>query len=70
MSATTNGRFVKTYFDGIGRAIKVESGHGSTVLSIVETVYEPCACSPVGKVNEGEFALCSWRHGALDRVHL
>lgn len=52
MQATTNGRFVKTYFDGIGRAIKVESGHGSTVLSIVETVYEPCACSPVGKVKK------------------
>jgi RHS repeat-associated protein len=52
MAATTNGRFVKTYFDGIGRAVKVESGHGSTIVSTVETVYEPCACSPVGKVKK------------------
>jgi RHS repeat-associated protein len=52
MTATTNGRFVKTYFDGIGRAVKVEGGHASTVVSIVETVYEPCACSPVGKVKK------------------
>ena len=50
MTATTNGRWTKTTGDGLGRAIKVEQGHGSTTVSIVETEYAPCACSPLGKV--------------------
>ena len=52
MQATTNGRWVKTYFDGIGREVKAESGFSATIESTVETVYEPCACSPVGKVKK------------------
>ncbi len=51
-----NGRWTKTTFDGLGRAVKVESGDssgsgGSAVTkSIVETEYDSCACTPVGKV--------------------
>jgi RHS repeat-associated protein len=49
---SVNSRWTKTYFDGIGRAVKVEAGNGGTVVSVVETVYEPCACSAVGKVKK------------------
>jgi hypothetical protein len=43
-------RWVKTSLDGLGRTIRVERGHGSTVVSISDTEYAPCACSPVGRV--------------------
>ncbi len=48
--ATTNGRWVKTTYDGLGRTVKTETGHGTTTVSIVETEYDSCACSPLGKV--------------------
>jgi RHS repeat-associated protein len=48
--ATTNNKWVKTTYDGLGRAIKVETGNGGTTVSVVDTEYEPCACSPMGKV--------------------
>ena len=49
--ATTNNKWVKTWLDGLGRVIKTEAGHGaSTTVSIVDTEYDSCACSPVGKV--------------------
>ncbi len=51
VTATTGGKFVKTTLDGFGRTIKSESGNGSTVLSVVETTYDPCACSPMGKTS-------------------
>jgi YD repeat-containing protein len=38
------------YPDGLGRTVKVETGSGTTVDSIVETEYDSCACSPLGKV--------------------
>jgi YD repeat-containing protein len=50
VTATTNGRWVKSTFDGFGRTIKVERGDGGGTKSVVETEYEPCACSPLGKV--------------------
>ncbi len=50
VTETTNGRWVKTSLDGLGRTIRVERGHGSTVVSITDTEYAPCACSPVGRV--------------------
>jgi hypothetical protein len=43
-------RWVKTSLDGLGRTIRVERGHGSTVVSITDTEYAPCACSPVKRV--------------------
>lgn len=49
--ATTNGRWVKTTMDGLGRTIKVETADSTnTVLSVVDTEYDSCACSPLGKV--------------------
>ncbi|MBL0159888.1 MAG: hypothetical protein IPP47_22765 [Bryobacterales bacterium] len=50
--ATVNGRWTRTSYDGLGRTVKVESGTGDTVVSIVETVYGPCACTPLGKVQK------------------
>ena len=49
-SATTNGHWVRTRLDGFGRTIKVERGDASSTKSTVETEYQPCACSPLGKV--------------------
>ncbi|MBI4892181.1 MAG: hypothetical protein HY821_16255, partial [Acidobacteria bacterium] len=51
-TATTNGHFAKTTTDGLGRTVKVEKGAGSTVVSVVDTEYGPCACSPLGKVKK------------------
>ncbi len=51
--ALTGTRFTKTSIDGLGRTLKVETGFtGSpdTVLTVVETQYAPCACSPAGKL--------------------
>ena len=45
-----NGRWTKTTVDGFGRATKVETGYSTTTVSTVETEYEACACSPLGKV--------------------
>jgi hypothetical protein len=43
-------RWVKTTFDGLGRTIKVERGYNTTTVSISETEYDSCACSPLGKL--------------------
>lgn len=43
-------QWAKTYTDRLGRAVKLESGDGGETKSMVETVYEACACSPLGKV--------------------
>jgi RHS repeat-associated protein len=48
--SSVNGRWTKTWQDGIGRTVKVESGDAGGTKSIVDTEYEPCACSPMGKV--------------------
>ncbi len=48
--ATTTGRWVKTTSDGLGRTVKVESGNATTTVSVAETEYDSCACSPLGKV--------------------
>ena len=43
--------FARTTLDGFGRAIKVESGpSSSSIVSWVDTIYQPCACSPLGKI--------------------
>jgi YD repeat-containing protein len=34
----------------LGRPIKVETGYSSTTVSIVDTEYDSCACTPLGKV--------------------
>jgi YD repeat-containing protein len=49
-TVTINGRWTKTTMDGLGRPVKVETGHDSTTLSVAETEYDSCGCSPTGKV--------------------
>jgi RHS repeat-associated protein len=44
------GMWTKTYYDGFGRTIKEETGDGGGVKSTVETEYDSCACSPLGKL--------------------
>ena len=49
--ATTNNRWVKSYFDGFGRTLKEETGYGaSTIVSALEREYDSCGCSPLGKM--------------------
>jgi len=50
VKAETNGHWTKTTMDGLGRTIKTERGDASGTKSIVDTEYEPCACSALGKV--------------------
>jgi RHS repeat-associated protein len=49
-TATLGSRWTKTTLDGFGRPIKVETGNGGTTVSVAETEYAPCACSPLGKL--------------------
>ena len=57
------GGLPKTTLDGFGRTIKQESGTGtynsgsgpialSTVVSTVDTAYDSCGCSPMGKLKQ------------------
>jgi YD repeat-containing protein len=50
IKATTNGHWTRSTLDGLGRTVKVETGDGSGAKSVTESVYGPCACSPMGKV--------------------
>ena len=52
LDADAQGRhqWKKTTLDGFGRAIEVDSGYDTTTVTIVETQYAPCACSPIGKM--------------------
>jgi YD repeat-containing protein len=52
VTATTNGRWVKETLDGFGRVFLTEAGQGATTESKVESVYQPCACSPIGKLKQ------------------
>jgi len=49
-TATTNGHWVKTTYDGLGRAIKVERGDAGGTKSTVQSEYDSCACTPLGKL--------------------
>jgi len=45
--------FTRTTLDGLGRPIRVERGtDANNIQSIVDTVYAPCACSPLGKIQK------------------
>ena len=50
VTATTSSRWTRTTLDGFGRTVKVETGTGGPALSVAESVYGPCACSPLGKL--------------------
>jgi len=45
----TGSHYTTTVLDGLGRTASVQAG-GSALLSEVDTLYAPCACSPVGKM--------------------
>jgi RHS repeat-associated protein len=50
-----NTHWTRTTMDGFGRTIKAETGSGAltnTPVSVVDTVYIPCGCSPLGKVGQ------------------
>jgi YD repeat-containing protein len=49
-TATLGSRWSKTTLDGVRRPVKVETGNGGTTVSVAETEYAPCACSPLGKL--------------------
>ncbi len=51
---TANGPngITTTTLDGLGRAILVARGDSNGVQSYTQTVYAPCACSPLGKVQQ------------------
>jgi YD repeat-containing protein len=42
--------YTTTTLDGLGRTTRVQTGYGSTIASTVDTLYQPCACSPLGKM--------------------
>ena len=45
--------FTRTTLDGLGRTVRVERGYSASNLqSVVDTVYAPCACSPLGKIQK------------------
>jgi YD repeat-containing protein len=44
-------RWKRTTLDGFGRTVKVETGYSTTAVSVVDTEYAPCACSPLGKLH-------------------
>ena len=45
--------FTRTTLDGLGRPIKVERGtSSSSIVSETDTVYSPCACSPLAKIEK------------------
>jgi hypothetical protein len=46
----TGARWKRTTLDGFGRVTRVETGHDSTTVSIVDTQYGPCGCTPIGKM--------------------
>src|SRR6266700_3077457 len=47
VTATTNSHWSKAYKDGFGRDTADEAGYGTTIVSHSDTVYAPCACSPL-----------------------
>ena len=49
-TATLGNRWKKTTSDGFGRPVKVETGYGTTLVAQVDTEYEACACSAIGKL--------------------
>ena len=38
-----------TYYDGLGRPFRQESGDTNGVQSVIDTVYDACGCTPMGK---------------------
>ncbi len=51
-SASTDGHWVYTQMDGFGRTVLTTTGYSTTTLSLVDTQYAPCGCSPLGKLSQ------------------
>ena len=49
-TSTIGGRWTKVTKDGLGRPIKTETGDSSGTVSVAETEYDSCGCSPLGKL--------------------
>ncbi|MFN8938555.1 MAG: RHS repeat domain-containing protein, partial [Acidobacteriota bacterium] len=49
-SLIINGRSTTTTYDGLGRPVRVTTVAAGSQTTQVDTEYEPCACSPIGKV--------------------
>ena len=56
--------------DGLGRTIKVETGNGGTTVSLAETEYDSCGCSPTGKMKRTALAARSRSDPDMDHLHL
>jgi RHS repeat-associated protein len=53
MTKTGPAGFTRTTLDGEGRTIRMERGTDAThIQSVVDSVYAPCACSPLGKLQK------------------
>ena len=54
ISTTANGtattQWKRNMFDGFGRTIRVETGHDGVTVTVADTKYGPCGCSPLGKM--------------------
>jgi hypothetical protein len=50
ITSTINGRWTMTALDGLGRTILTSAGDSTSTKSQAESVYGPCACSPMGKL--------------------
>jgi RHS repeat-associated protein len=45
--------FTRATLDGVGRTIRTERGtSASNILTVIDSVYAPCACSPLGKLKK------------------
>jgi YD repeat-containing protein len=53
LTTETGTIWKRTTLDGFGRVSRVENGNGATTttpVSVVDTQYAPCGCSPLGKM--------------------
>ena len=48
MTVSVHGVAPRTAYDGLGRPVKMEPFNGGAVT--VKTEYQPCGCTPFGKV--------------------
>ena len=46
-TGATDVSWKKTTLDGFARPTKVETGHGTTTVSVADTEYAACACVPL-----------------------
>ncbi len=51
-AATTNGHWRRNTLDGLGRTVTMTAGDSGGTKSEVDSVYGPCACSPLGKLKQ------------------